>query len=72
MERQCSVQVLIQPWVCALNAHYGWVDQSSVEYKVFPTILHMTSAGNLTPDLLILRPTPILSPTPCHLCHMQT
>ena len=29
----------------------AWVDRVSVEYKVCPTILHMASTGNRTPDL---------------------
>ena len=42
--------------------HYGWVDRGSVEYEVFPTLLHMASTRNRTKDLLILSPvsyTPI-------------
>ena len=56
--RQCSLQLLIQPWICAPGTHYGWVDRGSVEYEVYPTLLHMASTGNRTPDLLILSPTP--------------
>ena len=56
--RQCSLQLLIKPWVCAPGTHYGWVDQGSVEYKVCSTLLHMTSTGNRTKDLLILSPMP--------------
>ena len=29
-----------------------------MEWEVCPTLLHMTSSGNRTPDLLILSPTP--------------
>ena len=56
--RQCSLQLLIQPWICAPGTPYGWVDRGSVEYEVCLTLLHMTSTGNRTPDLLILNPTP--------------
>ena len=41
----------------APGTHYSWVDQGSVEYEVCLTLLHMTSTGNRTPDLLILSPT---------------
>ena len=41
-----SLQLLIQPWICALGTHYGWVDQGSVEYEVCLTPLHMASTGN--------------------------
>ena len=50
--------------VCTLGTHCYWMDRGSVEYKVCPTLLHMTSAENRTPDLLIL------SPTACPLCHV--
>ena len=53
-----SLQLLIQPWICALDTHYSWVDQVSVEIEVCPTLLHMASTGNRTPDLLILSPMP--------------
>ena len=53
-----SLQLSIQPWICALGTHYGWVDRGSVEYEVCPILLHMASTGNRTPDLLILSPTP--------------
>ena len=62
--RQCSLQLLIQPWLCEPGTHYGWVNQGSVEYKVCPTLVHMASTGNRNPDLLIL------SPMPCPLGHM--
>ena len=55
---QCSLQLLIQPWICAPGTHYAWVDRSSVEYEVYPTLLHMATTGNRTSDLLILSPTP--------------
>ena len=55
---QCSLQLLIQPWIYATGTHYSWVDRGSVEYKICPTLLHMASTGNRTPDLLILSPTP--------------
>ena len=57
-ERQCSLQLLIQPWICAPGTQYGWVDQGSLEYNVFPTLLHMANTGNRTPYLLILSLTP--------------
>ena len=57
-ERHCSLQLLIQPWICAPGTQYGWVDRGSVEYEVCPTLLHMANIGNRTPDLLILSPTP--------------
>ena len=50
--RQCSLQLLIQPWICAPGTHYGWVNQGSMEYKVCLTLLHVVSTGNQTPDLL--------------------
>ena len=34
------------------------VDRFSVEYEVYPTLLHMENTGNRTPDILILSPTP--------------
>ena len=52
------LQLLIQPWLCALGTHYGWVDRGSVEYEVCPTLLHMANTGNRTLDLLILSPMP--------------
>ena len=33
---QCSLQLLIQPWICAPGTHYGWVGRGSVEYEVLP------------------------------------
>ena len=60
---QCSLQPLIQPWICAPGTHYGCMGQGSVEYEVCPTLLHMASSGNWTPDL-------ILSPTPYPLGHV--
>ena len=56
--RQCSLQLLSQPWICAQATHYGWVDRGSAEYEVCPTLLHIVSTGNRTPYLLILSPTP--------------
>ena len=41
-----------------LGSHYRWVDQGSVEYEACPTLLHVTSTGNRTPNLLILSPMP--------------
>ena len=49
---QCSLQLLIQPWICAPGTHYGWVDHGKVEYEVCSTHLHMPALGsNPTPDL---------------------
>ena len=53
-----SLQLSIQPWICAPGTHYRSVDRGSVEYEVCPTILHMASTGIRTRDLLILSPTP--------------
>ena len=53
-----SLQLLIQPWSCAPGTHYGWVDWGSVEYEVCPTLLHVNSTGNRTPDPLILNSPP--------------
>ena len=53
-----SLQLSIQPWICAPGTHYSWVDRGSVEYEVRLTLLHMASTGNRTPDLLILSPMP--------------
>ena len=55
---QCSLQLLIQPWICAPGTHYGSVGRGSVEYEVCLTLLHMASSGNRTPDHLILSPMP--------------
>ena len=52
-----SLQLLIQPWICAPGTHYGWVDQGSVEYKVCQHY-YTWASGNPTPDLLILSPMP--------------
>ena len=49
---QCSLQLWILPWICAPRIH--WVDQGRVVYEICPTLLHMASTGNRTPDLLIL------------------
>ena len=56
--RQCSLQLLIRPRICAPGTHYGWVDWGSVEYGVCPILLYMSNTGNRTPDLLILSSTP--------------
>ena len=45
-------------WIYAPGTHYGWVYRGSVEYEVCPTLLHMASLGNQTPDLLVLSPMP--------------
>ena len=37
--RQCSLQLLIQPWICAPGTHYGWVDQ--MECECYLTFLHI-------------------------------
>ena len=47
---QCSLQLLIQPWTSAPGTHYGWVDRGSMEYEVYPTLLHMASTGNPRPS----------------------
>ena len=39
--RQCSLELLIQPWICAPGADYDWVDRGSVEYEVCLTFPHM-------------------------------
>ena len=49
----CSLQLSIQPWICAPGTHYGWGDRGSVVYEVCQTLLHMASTWNRTPDLLI-------------------
>ena len=51
-----SLQLLIQPWICAPDTHSSWLDRGSENVKFAP--LHKTSTGNRTPDLLILSPTP--------------
>ena len=56
--RQFSLQLLIQPWICAPGTHYGWVDQAVWKYEVYSTLLHMANPGNGTPYPLILSPTP--------------
>ena len=56
--RKCSLQLLIQPWICVPGTHYGWVDRGSVEYEAYPSPLHMANTGNRTPDLLMLSPMP--------------
>ena len=53
-----SLQLLIQPWICTPGTHYSLVDRGCVEYEICPSVLHVTSTGNQTPDLLILSPTP--------------
>ena len=39
------------------GTHHCWVGRDSVEWEVSPTLLHKTSSGNQTQDLLILSPT---------------
>ena len=56
--RECNLQVLIKPWICAPGANYSKVDKASAECKICPALLHITSHGNQTPDLLILSPLP--------------
>ena len=53
-----NAQLLIQPFICAPGTYYGWVDRGSVEYEVCPTLLHLASIENRTPDPLILSPSP--------------
>ena len=44
-----------KPWICAPGTHYeGNVDNGNVEYTAYAWHLHITSAGNRTPGLLIL------------------
>ena len=38
--------------------HHCWVGRGTMEWEVCPTLLHMTTSGNWTPDLLILHPAP--------------
>ena len=40
------------------GTHHCWMGRGSMEWEVCPTLLHMISSGNRTPDLLILSPTP--------------
>ena len=61
-----SLQLLIQPWICAQGTHYGWVDQGNVEYKVYPTLLHMASTGNQTREVQTWVPCPIHLATCSH------
>ena len=56
--RQCSLKLLLCPWIYAPGTHYGWVDRGKVGYEVCPTLLDMASSGNRTPDHLVLSPTP--------------
>ena len=61
-----NLQLLFQPWTYAPGTHYGWVDRSSVEYEVCPTLLHMVSTGNRTPDLLIFIPIHLATSSHTH------
>ena len=47
--------------------HHCWVDRGSMEWKVCLTLLHMTSSGNGTSDLLTLSltPYPLVHMLPC-------
>ena len=47
------------------RTHHYWVGRGRMEWEVCLTLLHVTSGGNWTPDLLIL------SPTPCLLDHIH-
>ena len=40
------------------GTHHCWVGKGSMEWEVCLTLLHLTSGGNQTPDILILNPTP--------------
>ena len=42
-----------------------WTAHDSMEFEIYPTLLHMASTGNQTLDIMIL------SPTPYPLGHMQ-
>ena len=60
---QCMVQVNLMPFTIVQffippGTHHCWVGRGSMEQEVCPTLLHMTSSGNRTPNLLILSPTP--------------
>ena len=57
---QCSLRLLIQPWICAPGTHYGWVDRGSEESEVSLILIHMTSARNQTPDILMMSLVPDL------------
>ena len=59
--RQCSLQLLIQCWLCGPGTHYSWVGRCSMEFEVCPTLVpvHMTSSDNLAPDLVILGKIPV-------------
>ena len=39
---------------CTVDSNTCWVDRGSMEWEVCPALLHMTTSGNRTPDLLIL------------------
>ena len=43
MRADASLQLLIQPWICAPGTYYGLVDQGSGEYEVCPTLLYIAS-----------------------------
>ena len=45
-----NFQIFVPP-----GTHYCWVCRGSMEWEVCPTLLHTTSSGNQTPDLLIQR-----------------
>ena len=49
--RQCSLQLLIQPWICAPGTHYGWVDQGGVNTK-FAWRLYTWPALGIKPQTL--------------------
>ena len=36
------------PFFVPPGTHYHWMDRGSIEWEVFPTLLHMTSSGNRT------------------------
>ena len=47
----CYRQSLQCSFIVLLGTHHCWVDRDSMEWKVFPTLLHMNSSGNQTPDV---------------------
>ena len=68
-----NLQLLIQHGICAPGTRYSWVHRGGVEYKVYPTRLHVASTGNRTPGLLILSPTPycaLRDTSDCHICDL--
>ena len=42
---QCSMQQLIQPWICTPGTHFGWMAQQSMECKVCQTLFTWPASG---------------------------